>query len=172
MRVAAYLIAVVLVGSFVPYPRFAGAQQHRIFDEHSHAKGGSAIEPSENRNFQARRPPAVTGPADFVTRNAIGLPVKPRAVSQGLGGPGLPGSATPLFPMQPRMAGPFGGGSGNAGSRSVTVSRVSPIATPLPLPGARIEGAWMSRRVAVPAAIGGPARAVAGIDGTKFRRRP
>lgn len=99
-------------------------------------------------NSQTRHVPAA-GASNPVARNAIGLPIAPHENMN-------PGAAERLGSPNPG-----GANSGRPNPAATTTASVSSLG--------KIDGAGLIRPTRVPAGLGGPAKAVAGINGTTFR---
>ncbi|MGD0026471.1 MAG: hypothetical protein ABSC37_17925 [Xanthobacteraceae bacterium] len=118
-------------------------------------------------NLHVRRAPA-PGASNFVARNAIGLSVARHEVIQGPNGERF--NFRP--PAQSPAAAASGTGSFAAANRGLGGTRIvgqnsSPTVTALSR--GRIDGALLIRPGLAPSGVGGPAKVVAGINGTTFR---
>lgn len=116
-----------------------------------------AIVPAEHRPEHAAAAPAG---ANVIRRNAIGLPVIQEQDTQPVGRPRV----------QP-LAAPASGTDGLANRRLGGVQLTLPHASPTYpiLSRGRIDGSSLTRRGTAPSGLGGPAKPIAGINGTTFR---
>lgn len=118
------------------------------------------------KNFQVSRSPA-PGVPDLIVRNAIGLPVTPHQLVRGDNGEPFNSSAAhPLAAVTNRAGSIFTASRSIGGMRSA-----GPILTLTGTPSGngRIDGTGLIHPGASPMGIGGPAPAIAGINGTAFR---
>jgi hypothetical protein len=117
-------------------------------------------------NSQARRVPTA-GLSDVVARNAIGQPIGEHDAIAGSGGERVGSAVSPAGALggTTGLAKPSGGLSGP----SFGQQNPHPISTASIVSRGKIDGAGLIRPPLAPAGLGGPAKAVAGINGTTFR---
>jgi hypothetical protein len=131
----------------------------RRFGPDKSRNGGARLKIGAPGNFQARRLPAA-GRSDLVARNAIGLPV---ALHENMNG--RIGERLGFTAASPRgLASARGLGGANIGR-----TNPAPIATASVLSRSKIDGAGLIRPALAPSGLGGPAKAVDGINGTTLR---
>jgi hypothetical protein len=128
-------------------------------------------------NFQVRRV-AVPAPSGTIPRNAIGVAIAPqKSVTASSGESFKPAAAAPI-------ATSLGDGKadGYPGEPDIALKPSHPLATasipsvsslsasnPAPQNRGRIDGASLIRPSVAPSGLGGPAKTVAGINGTTLR---
>jgi hypothetical protein len=112
-------------------------------------------------NFQVRRAPAA-GSSNLVARNAIGLLVARHE--------DVNGRSAAHFGSMVANPGALAGARGLSGPNiGRTNPAPAPVATASILNRGKIDGTGLIRPALAPASLGGPAKSIAGIDGTTFR---
>ena len=123
-------------------------------------------------NFWVRRSPTA-GASESITRNAIGLPVVPR---EGSRGPSDEPHGLPAQVLAPAAPGTVQGSvadlnraEGGIDRPTVPRSSTGSIVNAPFVQRGKIDGTGMIRPGFAPSGVGGPAKTVAGINGTTFR---
>jgi hypothetical protein len=136
----------------------------------------SIARPGVPDNLRARHQNSVPGAIGGITRNAIGLPVGNNPAAQGPNA-GRQGSPPGAQISRPNATGDVArsavGSVTNAGTQvsgpRVAPQNTSPIATVTAINYAAINGTRMVRPGSGPGIVGGPAKNIAGINGTGYR---
>ncbi len=167
LRIGPYLLAAVLLGASAIEASFA-EEVHRHALKNMH----TGVRPGTLRNVHAR-PIPTPGASDRVVRNAIGLPVVQhveRRDGERHGSPSLVQSP-PAGVVS--AAGSGTGGLAKAGAdfggQRIVHPNAGPRVTATALNRATIGGTAVIRVGSRPSGLGGPAKAVSGINGTAIR---
>jgi hypothetical protein len=132
------------------------------------------VRPGALVNFRARHHTSAPGAIGGIAKDAIGLPMANRGVTQGpnaVAHQGPPSAAQISVGTAGGIARNAAGSLANAGAGGPQVAPrgAGPIGTATATNHAAINGTGLTRPGYGPGTVGGPAKAVAGINGTSVR---
>jgi hypothetical protein len=145
-------------------------QPRRLGRRDAVREGDTKPRPFARHIFRPRRLSTREG-SGRVTRDAIGLPVvRPDGMEQSTGQRhDLPALVHDPAPATTGFGANAGGGLARTGAALGRPSNANPIARPAALNRGAINGTSLARPGLGPSSIGGPAKPIAGINGTTIR---